>query len=131
MGLQQQITQDMRDALKAGDTDKVSTLRFIMGEFTRGLKTELDDNEVVRILRKTMANELSLGPKADQSFVKVLEQYVPKQADREAIQSWIEENVDFSTLKSPKQAIGLTKKHFGETADGQVILEIIDDLAKE
>ena len=43
MTIQERIKKDMVNAMKNKETDKVSFLRFLMGEFTRGYKKNIDD----------------------------------------------------------------------------------------
>ena len=53
MTIQERIKKDMVNAMKNKEADKVSFLRFLMGEFTRGDKKNIDDDKSISILKKT------------------------------------------------------------------------------
>jgi uncharacterized protein YqeY len=132
MNLQSQMKKDLSTAIKAKDEKKKDTLRVILGEFGRMDKKELSDDEVVKILKKLMKSEKEVleqkGEAADSEFIKVIETYLPKMATREDITAWIHQNIDFSQFKNKMQAMGLVMKHFGATADGNFVKEIIQNM---
>jgi uncharacterized protein YqeY len=132
MNLQSQMKKDLSTAIKAKDEKKKDTLRVILGEFGRMDKKELSDDEVVKILKKLMKSEKEVleqkGEAADSEFIKVIETYLPKMATREEITVWIHQNIDFSQFKNKMQAMGLVMKHFGATADGNFVKEIIQNM---
>jgi Glu-tRNA(Gln) amidotransferase subunit E-like FAD-binding protein len=44
---------------------------------------------------------------------------------REEIVDWVRGNIDFSQFKNKMQAMGVIMKHFGKTADGKVVNDIL------
>jgi uncharacterized protein YqeY len=132
MNLQQQIKKDLSAAMKARDEHKKNTLRVVLGEFGRLDKKELSDDEVVKILKKLIKSEREVleqkSETADSAFIEIIETYLPKMASEADILSWIRENVDFSQFKNKMQAMGVIMKHFGATADGNVVKEILQKM---
>ena len=132
MNLQSQMKKDLSAAIKAKDDKKKDALRVILGEFGRLDKKELSDDEIVMILKKLMKSEREVleqkGEAADSEFIKVIEHYLPKMATEEEISAWIQKNIDFSQFKNKMQAMGLIMKHFGATADGNFVKEIIQNM---
>ena len=132
MNLQSQMKKDLSTAIKAKEEKKKDALRVILGEFGRMDKKELSDDEVVKILKKLMKSEKEVleqkGEAADSEFIKVIETYLPKMATEEEIAAWIHQNIDFSQFKNKMQAMGLVMKHFGATADGNFVKEIIQNM---
>jgi uncharacterized protein YqeY len=132
MNLQQQIKMDLSAAIKARDEHKKNTLRVVLGELGRLDKKELSDDEVVKILKKLIKSEREVLERkcetADSAFIEIIETYLPKMASEADILSWIRENVDFSQFKSKMQAMGVIMKHFGATADGNVVKEILQKM---
>lgn len=132
MNLQSQIKKDLSVAIKAKDERKKDALRVILGEFGRLDKKELSDDEIVKILKKLMKSEKEVlerkGETADSEFIKVVETYLPKMATEEEISSWIQQNIDFSQFKNKMQAMGVIMKHFGSTADGNFVKEILQKM---
>ena len=132
MNLQAQMKKDLSAAIKAKNKNKKDTLRVILGEFGRLDKKELSDDEVVKILKKLIKSEKEVleqkGETADSEFIKVIENYLPKMATAEEILAWIQQNIDFSQFKNKMQAMGLIMKHFGATADGNIVKKIIQKM---
>jgi uncharacterized protein YqeY len=132
MNLQQQIKKDLSAAIKARDEHKKDTLRVVLGEFGRLDKKELSDDEVVKILKKLIKSEKEVleqkGETTDSAFIEIVESYLPKMAAEAEISAWIRENVDFSQFKNKMQAMGVIMRHFGATADGNVVKEILQKM---
>ena len=51
--------------------------------------------------------------------------YLPRQVAREEIVDWVRGNIDFSQFKNKMQAMGVIMKHFGKTADGKLVSDIL------
>ena len=132
MNLQRQMKKDLSAAIKAKDEKKKDALRVILGEFGRLDKKEISDDEIVKILKKLMKSEKEVleqkGETADSEFIKVIENYLPKMATEEEIAAWIHQNIDFSQFKNKMQAMSLIMKHFGATADGNLVKKIIQKM---
>jgi uncharacterized protein YqeY len=151
-GWRQEMSTALLDKLKADlkhsmldkDVQARSAIRQIMAEFPRltvpitlesGKKTtrpkkseEITNDDIIGIIRGLAKSErIVLEAKKEESseYLSILESYLPKMAPREAIVTWIEENIDFSRYKNKMQAMGAIMKHFGEQADGKVVNEIL------
>jgi uncharacterized protein YqeY len=151
-GWRQEMSTALLDKLKADlkhsmldkDVQARSAIRQIMAEFPRltvpitlesGKKTtrpkkseEITNDDIIGIIRGLAKSErIVLEAKKEESseYLSILESYLPKMAPREAIVTWIEENIDFSGYKNKMQAMGAIMKHFGEQADGKVVNEIL------
>ena len=61
-------------------------------------------------------------------YLELLNTYLPQMATEDEIVAWIKENVDFSSLKSPIQAMGNVMKHFGKLADGNDVKQILSKM---
>jgi uncharacterized protein YqeY len=132
MNLQNQMKKDLSAAIKAKDKKKKDTLRVILGEFGRLDKKELSDDEIVNILKKLMKSEKETleqkGVAEDSEYIKIIKSYLPKMATEAEITEWINRNIDFSQFKSKMQAMGAIMKHFGATADGNFVKNIIQKM---
>jgi len=131
MKLKEQIKHDLTAAMKAKDEKKKSALRVVLGELSRLDKKELIDDDVVKILKKLIKAEKEViqkkSERADNKFVKILENYLPKMATEAEIRGWIEQNIEFA-FKNKMQAMGQIMKHFGTTADGNAVKEILQQM---
>ncbi len=132
MKLKEQIKQDLTVAMKAKDEAKKSALRVVLGELSRLDKKELIEDDVVKILKKLIKAEKEViqkkSERADDKFVKILENYLPKMATEVEIRGWIEQNIEFANFKNKMQAMGQIMKHFGTTADGNAVKEILQQM---
>ena len=85
MSLQSQIREDMVTAMKTRDTEVVSLLRVVAGEFGREMKTgkELSDNEAIKVIRKMSENAKELG---NLNEVLILKKYLPTMLEEKQIE---------------------------------------------
>ncbi len=148
ISLHDKIRQDMKASMVKKDTEVRDTMRLIMGAFpditvpitlesgkksTRAKKPEeITDEDIHDIIRKFVKSEktvLELKKETTSDYLELLEAYLPKMATTEEIEAWIKTNVDFSTVKSPMQAMGTVMKHFGKLADGNQVKAILQGMS--
>jgi len=133
MRIQEQIKQDLKQAMKDKDEEKKNTLRIIIGEFGRAEAKELSDDEVIKIVRKLIKSEQESlehsGKSAlDSRYIQILESYLPQMASDEEIRRWIAENIDFSHYKNKMQAMRDIMANFGAAADGNQVKQILQGM---
>jgi uncharacterized protein len=131
--LQEKIKNDLAGAIKAKDEEKKSAIRVILGEFSRGGKKELPDDEVTSILKKLVKSEREVlqqkGDAASASpFIEIIETYLPQLASEAEITAWVREHVDFSLFKNKMQAMKPVMAHFGSRADGNTVKKILQEI---
>jgi len=135
---QQRIEQDVKTALKAGEKEKLSTLRMLLTEIkNERIKriAEVDEPGFVALVRKAIKQreesisqyqqggrpELAAKESAE---IQILTAYLPPQVDEGQIRAAIEELVRERGLQGPA-AIGVVMKEmiarFGSSADGGTI----------
>jgi len=135
---QQRIEADVKAAMKAGEKERLSTLRMLLTEIKnekiRRLG-EVDEAGFVSLVRKAIkqreeaaaqyktGNRPELAAK-EESEAKMLAEYLPAQVDEAQIRAAIQEVVDARGLSGPA-AIGPIMKEmlarFGSAADGSTI----------
>ena len=145
---QQRIEADVKAALKAGEKEKLSTLRMLLGEIKNERIRkggEVDEAGFVSLVRKAIkqreeaATQFRTGQREElaakeESEAKVLATYLPAQVDEGQIRAAIAEMVASRGLSGPA-AIGPIMKEmlarFGSSADGATINRIAKEtLAK-
>lgn len=133
MRLQERLKKDLADAMKAKDEEKKSILRVIMGEFGRQAQKELEDADVIKIIKKLIKSEKEVleksGGGAVNRFIEVSESYLPSMASEEEIAAWIAANIDFTQFKNKMQAMGPIMKHFGDHADGNSVKKVLNSMS--
>ena len=148
ISLHDKIRQDMKTSMVNKDTQVRDTMRLIIGAFPditvpitleSGKKSirakkpeEITDEDIHDIIRKFVKSEktvLELKKETSSDYLALLESYLPKMVTTEEIEAWIKANVDFSTVKSPMQAMGTVMKHFGKLADGNQVKAILQGMS--
>jgi uncharacterized protein YqeY len=132
MAMQEKIRAELKESMKAGDAGRKDALRIILGEFQRQESKELDDAKAAAIIRKLIKSErerLDYLGQSSSPFLEVAESLLPKLMDRDQIRTWIEEEIDLSAFKNPMQAMGPIMKALSGKADGNVVKEVLQDMA--
>ena len=147
----EKIRQDLKTAMRNKDAMVRDALRQVMSEYpsltvpvqvkledgrtkdtTRPKRAgEITDEDVVGIIRKLVKSEkvvLEARQEKTSGYLQTLEAYLPQMATREEIENWIRENIDFAGFKSPMQAMGPIMKHFGKTADGNLVKQVLQEM---
>jgi len=138
---QQRIEAEVKAALKAGEKERLSTLRLLLTEIKnerirRG--SEVDEAGFVSLVRKAIkqredsvsqyraGNREELAAK-EEAEIDILKTYLPAQVDEGQIRAAIEELVSSRGLSGPA-GIGPVMKEmlarFGSSADGATINRI-------
>ncbi len=145
MSLKERLVADMTQAMKAKDTNKLSTLRMAKAalmneENKRGVGTVLTDDEVSKILlslvkqRKDSIEQFTANGRTElaakeEAELAVLEEYLPKAATQEEVTAAVEAAVTETGASSMKE-MGLVMKAAlaklaGKTADGKMVSETV------
>ena len=93
---------------------------------------EITNDEIITVIMglcKSEKQTLEFTKQATSDYLQVLESYLPQMATEEEIMAWTRENIDLSQFKSPMQAMGSIMKHFGKTADGNVVKKVLASIA--
>jgi len=128
MNLQEQISAELKTAMKSRDRVRTDTVRVLIGEFQRQPEKELTDQQVAGIIRKLIKSEkelLAASGSEDSGFIEVLAGYLPQQAGEDEIRKWIAENIDFSDFNNTMQAMKPIMAHFAGNADGNTVKKIL------
>ncbi|MCK5016471.1 MAG: GatB/YqeY domain-containing protein [Candidatus Peribacteraceae bacterium] len=135
MTLQERLIADLQNAIKTKSIIFKHNLKILVGEMQRQHDKVLDDTKVISILKKLKKNteekiKASNNPasEGDSLFIETVEEYLPKEASREEIINWINDNVDFSGFKNKMQAMKPIMANFAGKADGKLVKEIIESL---
>jgi uncharacterized protein YqeY len=146
MSLLEKIRQDLKQAMLKNDPQVRNAMRLIMAEFPKltvpltlesGKKStrlkkpeEITDDDIIGIINGLVKSEqiiLEAKKQATSEYLEILQSYLPTRVTREEIEAWIRENIDFSQYKNKMQAMGTIMKHFGKTADGKQVNQILQE----
>ena len=107
MSLKNQITEDMKSAMKAGDKDRLKTVRLIMAAIKQvevDQRVELDDAAVLSVLdkmvkqRRDSVMQFEKGGRDDlaaieKAEIEVLAEYLPEQLSAEELAALVDEAI--------------------------------------
>lgn len=147
MALYDQVSNDIKEAMKARDKVRLETLRnikkvFIEAKTAPGSNDTLDDADALKILQKLakQGNESAETYKQQNredlaaeelAQVKVIEEYLPKplsEAEIEVAVKALVEQTGASSMKDMGKVMGLASKQLAGRADGKVISTIVKKL---
>ena len=138
MSLKEQITEDMKTAMRAKDSERLGTIRLLLAALKQkevDERVELDDAAVVAIVdklvkqRKDSVTAFTTGGRPDladkeASEIKVLEVYLPQRMDADEVAAAVKAIVDELGAKGPGdmgKVMGTVKTRLAGKADmGQV-----------
>ncbi len=148
MALFDQISEDIKSAMKARDKVRLETLRnikkvFLEAKTAPGANDTLADADALKIISKlakqgketaatyTQAGRQDLAD-AELAQVEVLESYLPKQLSQEEIEAEVKKIIaEVGATRSMKEmgkVMGTASKQLAGKADGRVISEIVKKL---
>ncbi len=134
MTLRDKITSDMKDAMRAHEAAKLSTIRMLLAAIKQKEVDErkpLDDSEIEQVAgkrikqRKDSVEQYLAGGRKDladkeANEIKVLETYLPKQLDEKEIEALVDKVLKESGLTgmaSMGKAMALLKPQVAGKAD--------------
>jgi len=147
MTLFDQISEDIKSAMKARDKVRLETLRnikkvFLEAKTAPGANDTLADADALKIISKlakqgketaatyTQAGRQDLAD-AELAQVEVLESYLPKQLSQDEIEAEVKKiiaEVGATSMKEMGKVMGTASKQLAGKADGRVISEIVKKL---
>ena len=147
MALFEQISEDIKAAMKARDKVRLETLRnikkvFLEAKTAPGANDTLADADALKIIQKlakqgkesaatfTQQNWQDLAD-AELAQVAVIEEYLPKALTEEEIEAKVKEIIaetGATTMKDMGKVMGLASKAMAGCADGRAISTIVKKL---
>ena len=150
MSLREKINQQFSVALKNKNKALVSTLRLVLAAIkdrdianrTGGKKEEIKDPEIIKVLRKMKkqrqdsVNLYKKGERqelveAEESEIKIIDSFLPKQLDEEETKKICKEAVktlNASSMKDMGKIMGLLKKKYSDSIDFSKVNIIVKGL---
>ena len=134
MSLKQQITEDMKTAMRAKDTARLGAIRLLLAAMKQrevDERIELSDADVIAIIEKMVkqrrdsisqfeaAKRQELAD-AEKFEISVLQAYMPQQMTEDEVAAAVAEAIASSGAKSPQEmgkVIGLLKPRLAGRAD--------------
>lgn len=132
--LKQRITDDMKSAMRAGEKEKLGTIRLILSAIKQievDTRKDLDDTQVLSILDKMVKQRresISQFEKAgrdelaakEQQEITIIQNYLPAQLSESEINDLIEEAISTTgatTMRDMGKVMGILKPKLQGRAD--------------
>ena len=142
MGLREQITEDMKNAMRAKEAGRLSTIRLILAEIKRkevDERIEVDDQQTVAIVekmikqRKDSITQFEAGGRADLAEIEkaelvVLSAYMPAGLSDEEIAAEVTAAVAASGAAGPQdmgKVMAIVKPKLAGRADMTVVSALV------
>jgi uncharacterized protein YqeY len=148
MTLKETIIEQQKEAMKAGEKDRVSVLRMLAAAIKQAeidSQSELSDIEVTQLVKRQVkqlldaSKEFEAAGRTDlveqyAAEIAILEAFLPEQLSDEELTSIIEETIETMTSGETTaqfgQIMGAAMKTVSGRADGNRVRTIIEKLLK-
>ena len=144
MSLKNQITEDMKSAMKAGDKDRLKVVRLIMAAIKQvevDSRCELDDNAVLGVLEKMVkqrrdsVEQFEKGGRddlatAERAEIGVLETYLPEQLSAAELTALVDEVITATGAESIRD-MGKVMGQIKARAAGRADMGAVSAIVKE
>jgi uncharacterized protein YqeY len=127
MGIREQIDADVKDAMRAGEKDKVGALRLVLSELQKAAKEGNDDElavlrrerkrrtEAAEAFRAGGREDLAAGEAAE---AELIEGYLPAELSQQELEGIVAQAVRDSGAASPKD-MGIAMRQAMTAVDGR------------
>ncbi|MCE2394220.1 GatB/YqeY domain-containing protein [Candidatus Poribacteria bacterium] len=142
MGLKEQLNEDMKQAMKAKDKNRLSAIRMVRGAVRDkeiNSKVELDDDGVLEVIasqikkRKDALEQLRKSNRddlvdAEMEQIKALQEFLPAQLSMEEIEAAVIgaiEELGATSMRDMGKVMGTLVPQLRGKADNSVISQIV------
>jgi hypothetical protein len=127
MAITEQVQEDLKSAMRAGEKQRVGALRLVLSELQKAAKEGDDDEltvlrrerkrrvEAARAFREGARDDLAVGEEAEAELIAV---YLPAELSDSELQAIVEQAVADSGASSPKE-MGTAMRSAMAAVDGR------------
>ena len=151
MSLHEQIKNNIKESMKAGDKVRLEVMRGLVTAFTNELvatgKTPqdmLEDVEAIKVItraskqRKDSIEQFAKGGRndlveAETAQLHIIEEFLPKLMEKSDVEGFVKEKYDALEVKDPTKKgmfMSSVMKDLKGKADGSLVKEVVDQLFK-
>jgi uncharacterized protein len=138
MAVIERIKADVKDAMRAGEKQRVGALRLVLSELQKAAKESSDDEltvlrrerkrrlEAAKAYRDGGREDLAVGEEAEGELIGA---YLPAELSEEELKTLVEQAVRDSGAESAKD-MGMAMKHAMAKVDGRADGKRVSDLVR-
>jgi len=144
MSIKEQLANDMKEAMKAKEKERLAVIRMVRGAIRQQEidgKTELDDEAVIAVIskevkmRKDSIVDFQKGGRDDlvaqnEAEIAFLMPYLPKQMTEDEVRELVKEAVEKTGASSPKdmgKVMGALMPKVKGRADGKMVNQLVKE----
>ena len=144
MSLEERLLDEMKQAMKANDKLRLSTIRMIRAAVKNkeiDQRKKLDDDSILRVIQgmvrkgEESIEQFKLGPRTDlvekeTKEIEILESYLPKPLSQEEILKIIDQTIEetqASSLKDLGKVMKSVMPKLGGRAEGSLINQLVKE----
>ena len=144
MSLKEQLANDMKEAMKAKEKERLAVIRMVRGAIKQqeiDNKVELDDEAVIAVIskevkmRKDSIVDFQKGGRDDlvaqnEAEIAFLMPYLPKQLTEDEVRELVKEAVEKTGASSPKdmgKVMGALMPKVKGRADGKMVNQLVKE----
>ena len=146
MSLEQKITQDLKEAMRAKDKVALRGIRAIKAALllaqTDGSHDEMTEDKEIKLLQKLVKqrkDSLEIYEKqnredlaqTEREEISIIEKYLPKQMEGAELEAFIKDIIEktgATSMKDMGKVMGMASKQLAGRADGKTISGVVKQL---
>ncbi len=144
MSLMEKIRNDMKDAMRVKDKERLGTIRMLISEIKKrqiDSGKEFDDNDILGVIksmvksREDSVNAYREGGREDlaekeQKEIEILKSYLPKQLSEKEIEKIVEDAIkesDAVSVRDMGKVMKIVMAKYGSQVDGKTVNRIVKE----
>lgn len=140
MSLKDKLSEDMKNAMKAKDKDRLSVIRMLLSEVKYAqaavsMSQELPDDEVQKVVasyHKRLTKSLDDFPEGERreavrAEIAIVEAYLPKKAGPDEVRKVVDKVLAATTDRTFGPLMKAVLAELGGAADGKVVSQILKE----
>lgn len=149
MTIHEQIKNNIKESMKAGDKVRLETMRGVLTAFTNELvatsrtpQDMLSDDEAIAVItrlskqRKDSIEQFTKGGRTDlveeeTKQLKILQEFLPELMSKEEVENFVKakkEELDITDSTKKGMLMSAIMKDLKGKADGSIVREVVDNL---
>ena len=129
--IKEQINQELKSAMKSGDSLKKNLLRVVLSEIDRSVEknVELTDDAVQKVVAKMVKSAEMIGTDEAKTEINILSEYLPKLLSKDETIVIVDNLITSLNIESKRdmgKLMGVISKEYGNSIDKKLVSQIVN-----
>jgi len=129
--IKEQINQELKSAMKSGDSLKKNLLRVVLSEIDRSIdkNVELTDDTVQKVVAKMVKSAEMIGTDEAKTEINILSEYLPKILSKDETKYIVDDlfvKLQIESKKDMGKLMGVISKEYGNSIDKKLVSQIVN-----